>query len=42
MTTIVQGAIFIACVLLFRRGIVGELGEFIRRRKAAAQNNNGS
>ncbi|RLQ87140.1 branched-chain amino acid ABC transporter permease [Notoacmeibacter ruber] len=25
LTTIVQGAVFVACVLLFRRGIVGEL-----------------
>lgn len=29
--TIVQGLIFIVCVLTFRRGIVGELGHFIKR-----------
>jgi branched-chain amino acid transport system permease protein len=29
--TIVQGAIFIVCVLTFRRGIVGELGRLLRR-----------
>ncbi|HEY0337631.1 MAG TPA: branched-chain amino acid ABC transporter permease [Burkholderiales bacterium] len=29
--TIVQGAIFVVCVLTFRRGIVGELGRWIRR-----------
>ncbi|WP_220808951.1 branched-chain amino acid ABC transporter permease [Noviherbaspirillum aridicola] len=31
--TIVTGFIFIVCVLAFRRGIVGELAEFARRRK---------
>ena len=25
--TVIQGAIFVACVLLFRRGIVGEIGK---------------
>lgn len=41
MTTIVQGAIFVVCVLLFRRGIVGELGAFLRsRRKAPAEPEN--
>ena len=29
--TIVQGAIFIVCVLTFRRGIVGELGRVLRK-----------
>jgi branched-chain amino acid transport system permease protein len=28
--TVIQGAIFVACVLLFRRGIVGEIGRVIR------------
>jgi branched-chain amino acid transport system permease protein len=27
--TVIQGAIFVACVLLFRRGVVGELGKAI-------------
>ena len=31
--TIVQGAIFVACVLAFRRGIVGELEAWLRRRR---------
>jgi branched-chain amino acid transport system permease protein len=29
--TIVQGVIFIVCVLTFRRGIVGELARIIRK-----------
>ena len=29
--TIVQGAIFIVCVLIFRRGVVGELGRLLRK-----------
>ncbi|HYE93274.1 MAG TPA: branched-chain amino acid ABC transporter permease [Terriglobales bacterium] len=29
--TVVQGLIFIACVLVFRRGVVGELGRLIRK-----------
>ena len=29
--TIVQGAIFVVCVLTFRRGIVGELGRLLRK-----------
>ncbi|MEC4720977.1 branched-chain amino acid ABC transporter permease [Noviherbaspirillum sp. CPCC 100848] len=33
--TIVTGLIFIVCVLAFRRGIVGELIEFTKRRKPA-------
>jgi branched-chain amino acid transport system permease protein len=28
--TIIQGVIFVACVLLFRRGVVGELAAFLR------------
>jgi branched-chain amino acid transport system permease protein len=27
---VIQGAIFVACVLVFRRGIVGELAAFLR------------
>jgi len=34
--TIIQGVIFVACVLLFRRGIVGEWNAW-RQRRAAAQ-----
>ena len=30
--TVIQGAIFIACVLLFRRGIVGEIARLLRIR----------
>jgi branched-chain amino acid transport system permease protein len=29
--TVVQGAIFVACVLAFRRGVVGEIGHFLRK-----------
>jgi branched-chain amino acid transport system permease protein len=29
--TIVQGVIFVICVLAFRRGVVGELARLIRR-----------
>jgi branched-chain amino acid transport system permease protein len=29
--TVVQGAIFVVCVLAFRRGVVGELARFLRR-----------
>ena len=29
--TVVQGAIFVACVLLFRRGIIGEIGHFLKK-----------
>jgi branched-chain amino acid transport system permease protein len=31
--TVVTGAIFVVCVLTFRRGIVGELANLLRRRK---------
>jgi branched-chain amino acid transport system permease protein len=29
--TIVQGAIFVVCVLAFRRGIVGEIANVLRK-----------
>jgi branched-chain amino acid transport system permease protein len=29
--TVVQGAIFVICVLTFRRGIIGELGHFLKK-----------
>jgi len=29
--TVVQGLIFVVCVLTFRRGVVGELGNFLRK-----------
>jgi branched-chain amino acid transport system permease protein len=29
---VIQGGIFVACVLLFRRGIVGELANWLRIR----------
>lgn len=32
LVTIIQGVVFIACVLVFRRGIVGELGHHLRRK----------
>jgi branched-chain amino acid transport system permease protein len=28
--TVIQGVIFVACVLLFRRGIVGEIANYLR------------
>ena len=28
--TVIQGAVFVACVLLFRRGIVGEIGKALK------------
>jgi branched-chain amino acid transport system permease protein len=31
--TIVQGIIFVVCVLAFRRGVIGELEAFLRRRR---------
>ncbi|MDF2969750.1 MAG: transporter permease [Microvirga sp.] len=34
--TVLIGIIFVICVLLFRRGIVGEILEFIRRRQKGA------
>lgn len=32
LVTIIQGVIFVICVLAFRRGLVGELGRLIKRR----------
>ena len=29
--TVIQGLIFVACVLLFRRGVIGELARLTRR-----------
>jgi branched-chain amino acid transport system permease protein len=29
--TIIQGAIFVVCVMIFRRGIIGELGRLLRK-----------
>jgi len=29
--TVIQGAIFVACVLAFRRGIIGELGHWLKK-----------
>jgi branched-chain amino acid transport system permease protein len=29
--TVVQGAIFVVCVLTFRRGVVGEIAHFIKK-----------
>jgi branched-chain amino acid transport system permease protein len=28
--TVIQGVIFVACVLLFRRGIIGELAQVLK------------
>jgi branched-chain amino acid transport system permease protein len=28
---VVQGAIFVVCVLTFRRGVVGEIAHFIKK-----------
>jgi branched-chain amino acid transport system permease protein len=33
--TVIIGAIFVVCVMAFRRGIVGELVVFLQRRRAA-------
>jgi branched-chain amino acid transport system permease protein len=35
--TIIQGAIFVTCVLIFRRGIVGELEDWWQRRSRAGK-----
>lgn len=32
LVTIIQGVIFVVCVLAFRRGLIGELGRLIKRR----------
>jgi len=29
--TVVQGVIFVVCVLTFRRGVVGEIGNLLRK-----------
>jgi len=29
--TVIQGVIFVACVLAFRRGVVGEIAHYFRR-----------
>ena len=29
--TVVQGAIFVVCVLTFRRGVVGEIAHYIKK-----------
>ena len=34
--TVIEGTIFVVCVLLFRRGIVGELGHLLRPRRAVS------
>jgi branched-chain amino acid transport system permease protein len=34
--TVVQGAIFVVCVLVFRRGVVGELAAFARKSRTRA------
>jgi branched-chain amino acid transport system permease protein len=34
--TVIQGAIFVVCVLTFRRGVVGEVIELMRRRRVSA------
>ncbi|MBK8176885.1 MAG: branched-chain amino acid ABC transporter permease [Rhodospirillales bacterium] len=36
-STIIQGAIFVVCVLVFRRGIVGEIEAWRQRRAAASK-----
>src|SRR5690348_8984417 len=35
--TVIQGGIFVVCVLTFRRGVVGEIIELVRRRRVAAR-----
>jgi branched-chain amino acid transport system permease protein len=34
--TVIIGAIFVVCVLAFRKGVVGELHAFMERRRAKA------
>jgi branched-chain amino acid transport system permease protein len=29
--TVVQGAIFVVCVLMFRRGVIGELANWLKK-----------
>jgi branched-chain amino acid transport system permease protein len=33
--TVIIGAIFVVCVLAFRKGVVGELQAYLERRRAA-------
>ncbi len=33
--TVIMGAIFVVCVLLFRRGVVGEIGALFGKKPAA-------
>ena len=35
--TVIQGVIFVVCVLIFRRGVVGELAALARRLGAAGR-----
>ena len=35
--TVIQGVIFVVCVLVFRRGVVGEIIHWTRRRRGAAR-----
>jgi branched-chain amino acid transport system permease protein len=35
--TVIQGLIFVICVLTFRKGIVGEIGELVRRARGERQ-----
>lgn len=39
--TVIQGLIFVVCVLTFRKGVVGEIGELIRRAKGERQRGGG-
>jgi branched-chain amino acid transport system permease protein len=34
---VIIGAIFVVCVLAFRKGVVGELGAFLDRRRKASR-----
>jgi branched-chain amino acid transport system permease protein len=36
--TVIMGGIFVVCVLVFRRGMVGELLDLIRRSRAVRSN----
>jgi branched-chain amino acid transport system permease protein len=35
--TVIIGAIFVFCVLAFRKGVIGELQAFLERRRNAAK-----
>lgn len=39
---VIQGAIFVACVMLFRRGMVGEIIEYMRVRSAEKESTSAS